>query len=68
MKASRILIVGVGGLGCPAAQYLTGAGVGHIGLVDYDVVERSNLHRQLLHREGSIGLPKVSSASRELKK
>ncbi|XP_034253289.1 adenylyltransferase and sulfurtransferase MOCS3 [Thrips palmi] len=68
LKTSSILIVGVGGLGCPAAQYLAGSGVGHIGLVDYDEVECSNLHRQLLHTEDSIGVPKVTSASIALKK
>lgn len=68
MKASSVLIVGAGGLGCPAAQYLAGSGVGHIGLIDYDEVERSNLHRQLLHSEESIGISKVSSAAAALRK
>ena len=60
-KAS-VLVVGVGGLGCPAAAYLAGAGVGHIGLVDGDVVETSNLHRQILHTTESINTLKVDSA------
>lgn len=68
LTAASVLIVGAGGLGCPASQYLTGAGVGCIGLVDYDDVECSNLHRQLLHSEESIGMPKVSSASEALKR
>lgn len=68
LKTSSILIVGAGGLGCPAAQYLAGSGVGHIGLVDYDEVECSNLHRQLLHSEENIGMPKVTSACIALKK
>lgn len=68
LKSASVLIVGTGGLGCPAAQYLAGSGVGHIGLVDYDDVERSNLHRQLLHSEETVGQSKVSSAYDALKK
>lgn len=67
LKGSNILIVGMGGLGCPAAQYLTGAGVGSLTLVDGDVVSKSNLHRQVLYREGEIGQPKVACAARSLK-
>ena len=47
MRNSSVLIVGAGGLGCPAAIYLAAAGVGHLGIVDYDQVELSNLHRQV---------------------
>lgn len=54
--------MGVGGLGCPAAAYLAGAGVGTIGLVDGDVVEMSNLHRQILHTTPKVGMYKVDSA------
>ena len=68
MKTSSVLIVGAGGLGCPSAQYLAGSGVGHIGLVDYDEVECSNLLRQLLHSEDNIGVSKVTSAAEALKK
>ena len=62
LKSSSILIIGVGGLGCPAAAYLVGAGIGTIGLVDGDVVEESNLHRQILHSTARIGMTKVDSA------
>lgn len=62
LRSSRVLIVGAGGLGCPAAQYLAGAGVGTLGLVDGDTVEFSNLHRQVLHRRRTVGKFKVDSA------
>lgn len=58
---SRILIIGAGGLGCPAAQYIAGAGVGTIGIIDGDVVEPSNLHRQVGHATSRIGMKKVDS-------
>jgi adenylyltransferase/sulfurtransferase len=57
-----VLIVGAGGLGCPAAAYIAGAGVGTIGIVDGDVVETSNLHRQILHSTAKVGMKKVDSA------
>lgn len=60
---SRVLLVGVGGLGSPAALYLAAAGVGTIGLVDDDVVDRSNLQRQVVHRDADVGRPKVDSAA-----
>jgi adenylyltransferase/sulfurtransferase len=59
---SRVLVVGAGGLGSPAIQYLAAAGVGRLGVVDDDVVERSNLQRQVVHGDGDIGQPKVDSA------
>jgi adenylyltransferase/sulfurtransferase len=62
LKNASVLIIGVGGLGCPAAAYLVGAGVGTVGLVDGDVVEESNLHRQILHSTSRIGMTKVDSA------
>lgn len=62
LKNVKVLIVGLGGLGCPAAAYLTGAGVGEIGLVDGDTVESSNLHRQLAHSTDRVGMMKVDSA------
>lgn len=62
LKNASVLIVGVGGLGCPAAAYLAGAGVGTLGLVDGDSVEVSNLHRQIAHGTRKIGISKVDSA------
>lgn len=62
LRKSSVLIIGIGGLGCPAAQYLAGAGVGTIGLVDGDVVDWSNLHRQILHTTERVGHLKVDSA------
>jgi molybdopterin/thiamine biosynthesis adenylyltransferase/rhodanese-related sulfurtransferase len=63
---SRVLLVGAGGLGSPAGVYLAASGVGTLGLVDYDVVDESNLQRQILHWTSSIGMPKVDSARRTL--
>ncbi|KAF1955374.1 hypothetical protein CC80DRAFT_526351 [Byssothecium circinans] len=62
LKKASVLIIGVGGLGCPAAAYLIGAGVGTVGLVDGDTVEESNLHRQILHSTSRVGMSKVDSA------
>ena len=62
LKKAKVLIVGLGGLGCPAAAYLAGAGVGALGLVDDDTVSHSNLHRQILYVEGGVGLSKVGRA------
>ncbi|KAL7410661.1 hypothetical protein BDY24DRAFT_407766 [Mrakia frigida] len=62
LKNASVLVVGAGGLGCPVIQYLAAAGVGHIGIVDHDTVELSNLHRQILHTEARIGWFKVDSA------
>ncbi len=63
---SRVLMIGAGGLGCPSALYLAAAGVGTIGIVDFDLVDQSNLQRQVLHNEGTVGQPKVESARRAL--
>lgn len=68
LKSVKVLIVGMGGLGCPSAMYLAGAGVGTLGLVDGDVVDPSNLHRQVLHHSGNVGMPKVDSAIEYLKR
>jgi adenylyltransferase/sulfurtransferase len=62
LKSARVLIVGAGGLGCPAAAYLAGAGLGTLGLVDGDTVEESNLHRQIAHSTERIAMYKVDSA------
>lgn len=61
LKSSKVLIIGAGGLGCPAAAYIAGAGVGHITIVDGDVVEMSNLHRQIMHTTEWLGKPKAES-------
>lgn len=66
IKDSSVLIVGAGGLGCPAAFYLACAGIGHIGIVDYDNVEINNLHRQLLYTEANIGTAKVIAAAESI--
>lgn len=61
LKSTAVLIVGAGGLGCPAAAYLAGAGVGTLGIVDGDTVEASNLHRQIAHSTSRVGVKKVDS-------
>lgn len=66
LRRSRILVVGVGGLGAPAALHLAGAGVGTIGLVDFDAVEISNLHRQIIYRTPDLGRPKVTVAAERI--
>jgi len=62
LLASSVLLIGAGGLGCPLAQYLAAAGVGRIGLVDFDVVDLSNLQRQVLYGTADVGRPKVEVA------
>ena len=66
LKESSVLVVGAGGLGCPALQYLSAAGVGKIGIVDDDVVDSSNLQRQILFTHEDIGLPKAQKAAERL--
>lgn len=68
LLAARVLVVGVGGLGCPVSLYLTAAGVGELVLCDPDVVDKTNLQRQVLYRENDCGLPKVDCAARALEK
>jgi adenylyltransferase/sulfurtransferase len=63
LKAARALVVGAGGLGSPALQYLAGAGVGALGIVDDDLVALSNLHRQIIHGTGDVSRPKTESAA-----
>ena len=67
LRAARVLLIGAGGLGSPAALYLAAAGVGTLGIVDADAVELSNLHRQLLHGTDDVGRPKVESATATLR-
>lgn len=66
LRKASVLIIGVGGLGCPAAQYLVGAGIGKIGLMDHDKVSISNLHRQVLYNESDIGKSKALVAQEKL--
>ncbi|MDR6941271.1 HesA/MoeB/ThiF family protein [Mucilaginibacter pocheonensis] len=66
LQQARVLIVGAGGLGCPAGQYLTSSGVGTLGIADYDVVSVSNLHRQILYSPADVGQSKVAVACRRL--
>ena len=66
LKAARVLCVGTGGLGSPLAYYLTAAGVGTLGLVDFDVVDASNLQRQIIHSTKDIGRKKLDSAEEKL--
>lgn len=65
--SAKVLIVGAGGLGCPAAMYLAGAGIGEIGIVDYDAVDLTNVHRQLLHHESNENTSKAFSAAESLR-
>ncbi len=67
LKAARVLCVGTGGLGSPLAFYLAAAGIGTLGLVDFDVVDASNLQRQIIHSTKDIGRPKLDSAEEKLK-
>ncbi|HZB96504.1 MAG TPA: molybdopterin-synthase adenylyltransferase MoeB [Herpetosiphonaceae bacterium] len=62
LKQASVLLVGTGGLGAPLALYLAAAGVGHLGLVDFDVVDESNLQRQIIHGVSTLGKPKIESA------
>lgn len=62
LKKAKVLVIGAGGLGCPILQYIATAGVGTIGIVDFDTVELHNLHRQILYTEKHVGKPKASTA------
>ncbi|MDA9686089.1 HesA/MoeB/ThiF family protein [bacterium] len=63
---SRVLVIGMGGLGCPVAEFLTRSGVGSLGIVDYDLVSLSNIHRQTLYNEKDLGKLKVKAAKKKL--
>jgi molybdopterin/thiamine biosynthesis adenylyltransferase/rhodanese-related sulfurtransferase/molybdopterin converting factor small subunit len=67
LKAAKVLCIGTGGLGAPLTMYLAAAGVGTIGLVDFDTVDVTNLQRQIVHRQSTIGMPKIDSAEQTLK-
>ncbi|CDR99713.1 related to molybdenum cofactor biosynthetic protein [Sporisorium scitamineum] len=67
LRAAKVLVVGAGGLGCPAVQYLAAAGVGQISILDHDVVEPSNLARQILHNDATVGMHKAVSAAQAVK-
>jgi len=66
LKAASVLLIGTGGLGSPAAMYLAAAGIGRLGLVDYDTVDESNLQRQIIHGKSTVGELKVDSAKKRL--
>ena len=66
IKHAKVLVVGAGGLGCPVLQYLNAAGVGTIGIIDFDKVEIHNLHRQILYAPEDIGKPKAPTAAKKL--
>jgi adenylyltransferase/sulfurtransferase len=66
LKQGSVLLIGTGGLGSPLALYLAAAGVGHIGLIDFDVVDESNLQRQIVHGSATVGLAKIESARQRL--
>jgi sulfur-carrier protein adenylyltransferase/sulfurtransferase len=67
LKAAKILLIGTGGLGSPTALYLAAAGIGKIGLVDYDVVDHTNLQRQVIHGMSTVGMSKLDSAEKRLR-
>ncbi|WP_339720450.1 HesA/MoeB/ThiF family protein [uncultured Paraglaciecola sp.] len=67
LKQAQVLIVGMGGLGCPAAMYLAAAGIGRLVMADFDTIERSNLHRQILYQNQQIGSNKAQQAAINLK-
>src|SRR5574338_976091 len=67
LKAAKVLCIGAGGLGSPLALYLAAAGVGTLGVVDFDVVDYTNLQRQVIHHTQDVGRPKLQSAAEKIK-
>ncbi len=67
LKAAKVLLIGAGGLGAPLGLYLAAAGVGRIGLVDFDVVDFTNLQRQVIHSTADVGRNKIDSAAEKMK-
>ena len=65
--SSKVLVVGIGGLGCPVVEFLTRAGIGSLGIVDYDKVSLSNLHRQSLYEKSNVGKSKVLIVKKNIK-
>src|SRR5947208_393377 len=68
LNAAKVLVVGAGGLGCPLLQYLSAAGVGTIGIIDFDTIEIHNLHRQILYTSDDVGKQKSFTAAEKIKK
>ena len=66
LKAARVLMIGTGGLGSPSSLYLAAAGIGTLGIVDFDIVDESNLQRQIIHGTKDVGRPKIDSAKDRL--
>src|SRR5258706_8646337 len=67
LLAGKVLVIGMGGLGCPVAMYLAAAGVGTIGLVEFDTIDHSNLQRQILYATDEVGRPKLEVAEGKLR-
>jgi len=68
LKSAKVLVIGAGGLSCPVLQYISTAGVGTIGIIDFDLIEIHNLHRQILYTEDQVGLPKAITAKAAVEK
>lgn len=66
LKAAKVLVVGAGGLGCPAIQYLAAAGIGTIGIIDHDKIDETNLHRQILYTSNDLGKNKAEASTKKL--